>query len=83
MYPAASNPTEIADLLEAAYCQDRHQGGPGLSAAERTALADYLGCHEDAWAEAWGKRWQYGFRSHTAQQLTERKLPEPGYLGNA
>lgn len=45
-------PTELADLLARAYAADHGEPGDALSAAERTALADYLGCHEDVRAAA-------------------------------
>ncbi len=39
--------TELADLLARAYAADHGEPGDALGAAERTALADYLGCHEE------------------------------------
>lgn len=41
-------PTELADLLARAYAADQGIGNDGPSATERTALADYLGCDDDA-----------------------------------
>ncbi|WP_415790544.1 hypothetical protein [Deinococcus saxicola] len=45
-------PTELADLLARAYSADHGEPGDAPSAAERTALADYLGCHEEMRAAA-------------------------------
>ena len=45
-------PTELANLLARAYAADHGEPGDALSAAERTALADYLGCHEEVRAAA-------------------------------
>lgn len=45
-------PTELADLLARAYAADHGEGDDAPSAAERTALADYLGCHEEMRAAA-------------------------------
>ena len=45
-------PTELADLLARAYAADHDEAGDALGAAERIALADYLGCHEDVRAVA-------------------------------
>ena len=45
-------PTELADLLARAYAADHDEAGDALGAAERMALADYLGCHEDVRAAA-------------------------------
>ena len=39
--------------LYAAYQEDRRLAGDGPDEDERLALADYLGCHEEARAEAW------------------------------
>ncbi|CAM4295406.1 hypothetical protein [Deinococcus marmoris] len=47
-----STPTELANLLARAYAADHGNGDDGPSAAERTALADYLGCHKDVRAAA-------------------------------
>ena len=41
-------PTELADLLARAYAADHGEPGDALSPAERIALADFLGCHDDA-----------------------------------
>ena len=51
---------EIADLLDAAYREDRGLDGEGLEPEERQALGDYLGCHEEARAAAW-EAWQEVF----------------------
>ena len=45
-------PTELGDLLARAYAADHGEPGDALSAAERVALADYLGCHEEVRAAA-------------------------------
>ena len=45
-------PTELADLLARAYGADHDEPGDAPSAAERTALADFLGCHEEVRAAA-------------------------------
>lgn len=65
MRPADLTTPEFVDLLDDAYQEDH--GGPssGLTLAERSALADYLGCHEEARAEVlhlWQERlaWQGG-----------------------
>lgn len=44
--------TELADLLARAYAADHGEPGDALSAAERIALADFLGCHEEMRAAA-------------------------------
>ncbi|WP_019584634.1 hypothetical protein [Deinococcus apachensis] len=74
MRPADLTPAELVDLLDDAYQEDR--GGPpaGLALAEREALADYLGCHEEARAEAlhlWQERlaWQGGDTDDAAYWL--------------
>ncbi|WP_420594292.1 hypothetical protein [Deinococcus sp.] len=49
-------PVEIADVLARMYAADQGATGDAPTPAQRTALADYLGCHEDARAaafEAW------------------------------
>lgn len=53
MRPAALTPVEIADQLARMFDADHGQQGDIPSPAERTALADYLGCHEEARAAAW------------------------------
>lgn len=53
MRPADLTPVEIADLLAEAYAQDQGYSLDGPTQAERTALADYLGCHEAVRAKAW------------------------------
>ncbi|CAM3539753.1 TerB family tellurite resistance protein [Deinococcus saxicola] len=45
--------TEIADLLTQMYAADHGHLDDALSQQQRTELADYLGCHEDARARAW------------------------------
>ncbi|GGL95445.1 hypothetical protein GCM10010840_36900 [Deinococcus aerolatus] len=45
-------PTELADLLARAYAADHGEPRDALSAADRIALADYLGCHEEVRAAA-------------------------------
>lgn len=57
MHPDTLTPIEIADLLDAAYRADRGEDVDAPSQIERTALADYLGCHEDAREAAWAA-WQ-------------------------
>ena len=49
---AELTPTELADLLARAYAADHGEMGDAPGAAERIALADYLGCHEDVRAAA-------------------------------
>ncbi|WP_420594329.1 hypothetical protein [Deinococcus sp.] len=54
--PSDLTPTEIGDLLARIYAADHGEPDDAPTPAERTALADYLGCHEDARAaayEAW------------------------------
>ena len=41
-------PTELADLLARAYSADHGEQSEALPPEQRTALADYLGCHDDA-----------------------------------
>ncbi|MBB5234505.1 hypothetical protein [Deinococcus budaensis] len=53
MRPADLTPIEIADLLDAAYRQDLGLQDGGPDPEKRAALADYLGCHEEARDEAW------------------------------
>ncbi|WP_226342347.1 hypothetical protein [Deinococcus sp. AJ005] len=48
MRPSDLTPTELADLLAHVYAADHGKGDDASNAAERTVLADYLGCHEDA-----------------------------------
>ncbi|SMB81666.1 hypothetical protein [Deinococcus hopiensis] len=57
MRPADLTPTEMAELLDAAYRDDRGLEGEGLEPEDRQALAAYLGSHEDARAAAW-EVWQ-------------------------
>lgn len=52
MRPTDLSVIEIADLLNAAYREDRRLAGDGPGGPERLVLADYLGCHEEAW-EVW------------------------------
>ncbi|OLV16877.1 hypothetical protein [Deinococcus marmoris] len=57
-YPATTTrlpdltPAELAGLLTRAYAADYGEPGDAPSAAECTALADYLGCHEEMRAAA-------------------------------
>ncbi|MFB9990482.1 hypothetical protein ACFFLM_00550 [Deinococcus oregonensis] len=53
MHQRDLTPVELADLLDAAYRQDRGLGGEGLGLPERVELADFLGCHPDVQAKAW------------------------------
>lgn len=56
MRPAELTPIEIADLLDAAYRHDQGLADDGPDPETRRALADDLGCHEDARVtalEAW------------------------------
>ncbi|MFB9994062.1 hypothetical protein ACFFLM_19065 [Deinococcus oregonensis] len=57
MHPRALTPIELADLLDAAYRQDRGLGGEGLALPERVDLAGFLGCHPDVQEEVWAA-WQ-------------------------
>lgn len=57
MHPRQLTPVELADLLDAAYRQDRGLDGFGLDLAERVELADFLGCHPDIHSAAW-EAWQ-------------------------
>lgn len=41
-------PTELADLLARTYAADHGEGDDAPTPQERTALADFLGCHDDA-----------------------------------
>lgn len=45
-------PPEVADLLARAYAADHGEPEDTLGPAERTALADFLGCHEEVRAAA-------------------------------
>lgn len=53
MRPADLTPAEIADQLACMYAADQGDLDDLPSAEERSALADYLGCHEEARAAAW------------------------------
>lgn len=53
MRTADLTPAEIADQLVRMYQADHGHADDVPSAEERTALADYLGCHEEARAAAW------------------------------
>lgn len=57
MHPAELSHDQIADLLDAAFRQDQGAADEGPDPAARRALADYLGCHEEARDEAW-ERWR-------------------------
>lgn len=65
MRPAELTPVEIADQLHEAYLHDLGTRPHGPPPAQRTALADYLGCHEDAREHSW-EAW--------TEQLTEDGL---------
>ncbi|WP_342744565.1 hypothetical protein [Deinococcus hopiensis] len=52
MRPADLTSVEIADQLHAAYQEDRRLAPAGPDEEERLALADYLGGHKEARAEA-------------------------------
>lgn len=41
------SPPEIADLINTAFLHDRGDSDQNIKDAERTVLADYLGCNED------------------------------------
>ncbi|SMB85704.1 hypothetical protein SAMN00790413_03511 [Deinococcus hopiensis KR-140] len=58
LHPADLTPVEIADQLHTAYQEDRRLAPAGPDEEERLALADDLGCHEEARAEAW-EAWQH------------------------
>ncbi|WP_229752806.1 hypothetical protein [Deinococcus aerophilus] len=53
MRPADLTPVEIADQLARMYHADSGQKENAPSGEERTALAAYLGCHDDVREEAW------------------------------
>lgn len=53
MHPAALTVAEIADQLARIYAADQSLSDDVPTPEERTALADYLGCHEEIRAEAW------------------------------
>lgn len=53
MNPASLTPAEIADQLARMYAADHGDSDDRPTPEERTALADYLGCHEEIRAEAW------------------------------
>jgi hypothetical protein len=53
MRPADRTPAEIADQLARMYAADQGDSDDRPSAEEPTALADSLGCHEQARAAAW------------------------------
>lgn len=53
MRPADLTPAEIADQLARMYAADHGESDDRPTPEERTALADYLGCHEEARADAW------------------------------
>lgn len=53
MHPRDLTPIEIAELLAEAYVQDQVGKQGSLRRDTRTALANYLGCHEEVRAEVW------------------------------
>lgn len=53
MHPRDLTPVELADLLDAAYRQDRGLSWEGPDLKLRAELADFLGCHPGVQAEAW------------------------------
>lgn len=53
MRPVDLTPAEIVDQLARMYAADHGQLDDIPTAAERIALADHLGCHEEARAAAW------------------------------
>ncbi|UQN06256.1 hypothetical protein [Deinococcus sp. QL22] len=57
MHPPDLTPVEIADLLDAAYRQDRGLTHDGPDLTVRLELADYLGCHPEVQSETWNV-WQ-------------------------
>ncbi|WP_019011624.1 hypothetical protein [Deinococcus aquatilis] len=57
MHPRDLTAVELADLLDAAYRQDRGLTREGPDPEVRMELADLLGCHPDVQAEAWAA-WQ-------------------------
>ncbi|CAM3517160.1 TerB family tellurite resistance protein [Deinococcus saxicola] len=53
MRPADLTSTEIADLLSQMYVADHGHPDDAPGQQQRTELADYLGCHDEARASAW------------------------------
>lgn len=53
MRPADLTPVEIADLLARMYGADHSSQDDAPGQQQRTELADYLGCHEEARTSAW------------------------------
>lgn len=53
MHPADLTPVEIADLLARMYGADHGGQDDAPGQQQRTELADYLGCHEEARTSAW------------------------------
>ena len=53
MRPEDLTPPEITELLHRAYLQDLGEDVDEAGSDTRQALADYLGCHEEARAAAW------------------------------
>ena len=53
MRPQDLTSAELAELLHRAYLQDLGEDVDEVSVDTRQALADYLGCHEEARAAAW------------------------------
>ena len=53
MRPADLTPVEMAESLARMYEADHSGQDDAPSPQQRTELADYLGCHEEARASAW------------------------------
>ena len=53
MRPTEPTTAEIVALLDTAFVHERGGDGPGLTLAQRTALSDYLGCHQEVSAAVW------------------------------
>ena len=68
MHPASLPMGELTDLLDAAFRQDHGEGTPGPSPATRAALADYLGCHQEARDTVW-EMWQWRLARSTVADL--------------
>jgi hypothetical protein len=55
--PCDLTSSHIAELLDAAYRQDRRLPSEGVGWTKRGTLANYLGCHPEALTKAWAA-WQ-------------------------